>query len=129
MANIYDTANQMAADLKENQQFQEVKQAYDLLKLDAMGWALYQQFQEKQSTLQQQQAAGQEVSQEDMQALQDLGSKMDNIQPIQALLAKEQVLFNMMDELNRVIAQPIIDLYQPAQNGTAPSTDTGTGQQ
>ena len=118
MANIYDTANQMAQDLKASQQFQEVQKAYDLLKLDAMGWALFQQFQSKQAELQQKQASGQEVTQDDITAIQDLGNKMQNIKPVQDLMAKEQILFNMMDELNRVIAQPIVDLYQTNDQST-----------
>lgn len=111
MANIYDTANQMASDLKASQQFQELKKAYDLLKLDAMGWALFQQFQQKQGELQQKQMAGQEITQDDMKSLQDLSTKMQNIQPIQEVMAKEQQLSNMMDELNKIISQPIIELY------------------
>lgn len=112
MANIYDTANQMATDLKASQQYQDLKKSYDLLKLDAVGYALFQQFQEKQMGLQQQQMQGQELSNDDLADLQALGEKMQTIDTIKDLLAKEQALSQMMDELNRTIAQPIMEIYQ-----------------
>lgn len=112
MANVYDTANQLAADLKDSQQFKEMKQAFDMLKLDAVAYALFQQFQEKQMTLQKKQMNGQEISDEELNDLQTLGGKMQNMQPINDLMAKEQALSTMMDELNRAISQPIVDLYQ-----------------
>nr|WP_225350831.1 YlbF family regulator [Lacticaseibacillus camelliae] len=79
MANVYDSANQLAEDLKSSQQFQDLKKSYDMLKLDTMGYALFQQFQNLQMSLQQKQAAGQEVTEEDVKPLQDLSSKMQNI--------------------------------------------------
>ena len=38
MANVYDTANQMAADIKTTQEFQDLKKAFDLLKLDTVAY-------------------------------------------------------------------------------------------
>ncbi|MFD1484135.1 YlbF family regulator [Lacticaseibacillus baoqingensis] len=112
MANVYDTASQMAKDLQESQQFKEMKHAFDMLKLDAVAYALFQQFQDKQMTLQQKQMNGQEVTNDEITDLQTLGEKMQNMQPITDLMVKEQALSQMMDELNRTISQPIVDIYQ-----------------
>lgn len=112
MANVYDTANQMATDLRESQQYQDLKKAYDMLKLDPVAYALFQKFQSTQQELQQKQMAGTEITAEDVKPLQDLGEKMQTIQPIQSLMVKEQGLSNMMDELNQIIAQPIAELYK-----------------
>ncbi|WP_125702874.1 YlbF family regulator [Lacticaseibacillus daqingensis] len=112
MANVYDTANQLAEDLRQSQQYQDLKKAYDMLKLDAVAYALFKQFQDKQMELQQKQMQGQEVTQADVQPLQDLGDKMQNIQPIQDLMAREQSLSILMDDLNKAISQPIVELYQ-----------------
>ncbi|MFD1431947.1 YlbF family regulator [Lacticaseibacillus yichunensis] len=112
MANVYDTADQLAKDLEASEQFQDLKKAYDMLKLDAVAYAMFQQFQDKQVELQQKQATGQEITQEEMAGLQTIGEKMQNMQPINDLLAREQALSTVMDDLNRVIAQPIVALYQ-----------------
>ena len=39
MVNIYDTANQMEQDLKQTQQYQELKAAYEALKADEKAYA------------------------------------------------------------------------------------------
>ena len=106
MANVYDTANQMAADIKTTQEFQDLKKAFDLLKLDTVAYGLFQQFQQKQYEMQQ------DFTDEEVKSLQALGDKMRDIQPIQNLMAKEQGLSQMMDEVNKIISQPIIDVYQ-----------------
>jgi cell fate (sporulation/competence/biofilm development) regulator YlbF (YheA/YmcA/DUF963 family) len=112
MANVYDTANQMAADIKTTQEFQDLKKALDLLKLDTVAYGLFQQFQQKQYEMQQKSMQGQDFTDEEVKSLQALGDKMRDIQPIQNLMAKEQGLSQMMDELNKIISQPIIDVYQ-----------------
>jgi len=112
MANVYDTANQMAADIKTTQEFQDLKKAFDLLKLDTVAYGLLQQFQQKQYEMQQKSMQGQDFTDEEVKSLQALGDKMRDIQPIQNLMAKEQGLSQMMDELNKIISQPIIDVYQ-----------------
>jgi len=112
MANIYDSANQMAKDLETTQQYQDLKKAFDMLKLDQVAYALFQQFQQKQMELQQMQMQGQQFSEDDLKSLQDLGDKMKDIQPIQDLMAKEQQLSMMMDELNQIISEPIVKVYR-----------------
>ena len=112
MANVYDTANQMAADIKTTQEFQDLKKAFDLLKLDTVAYGLLKQFQQKQYEMQQKSMQGQDFTDDEVKSLQELGDKMRDIQPIQNLMAKEQGLSQMMDELNKIISQPIIDVYQ-----------------
>ncbi|MRT18369.1 hypothetical protein F3C99_15695, partial [Vitellibacter sp. q18] len=80
--------------------------------LDTVAYGLFQQFQQKQYEMQQKSMQGQDFTDEEVKSLQALGDKMRDIQPIQNLMAKEQGLSQMMDELNKIISQPIIDVYQ-----------------
>ncbi|WP_390406919.1 YlbF family regulator [Lacticaseibacillus jixiensis] len=112
MANVYDTANQLAQDLQQSQQFLDMKKSFEMLKLDAVAYALFQQFQDKQMTLQKKQMNGQEISDDEINDLQTLGGKMQSMDPINDLMAKEQALSQVMDDINRTISQPIADLYQ-----------------
>ncbi|WP_032674634.1 YlbF family regulator, partial [Lacticaseibacillus paracasei] len=82
------------------------------LKLDTVAYGLFQQFQQKQYEMQQKSMQGQDFTDDEVKSLQELGDKMRDIQPIQNLMAKEQGLSQMMDELNKIISQPIIDVYQ-----------------
>ena len=80
--------------------------------LDTVAYGLFQQFQQKQYEMQQKSMQGQDFTDDEVKSLQELGDKMRDIQPIQNLMAKEQGLSQMMDELNKIISQPIIDVYQ-----------------
>lgn len=112
MVNIYDNANEMASALKETTQYQELKQAFDLLKLDPVGYDLFKQFQNKQMELSQKQATGQDISDDDIHSLQTLGDKIKDIDAIKTLMTKEQALSQLMDELNNTISKPIVELYR-----------------
>ncbi|EPC93784.1 UPF0342 protein, partial [Lacticaseibacillus paracasei subsp. paracasei CNCM I-4649] len=79
---------------------------------DTVAYGLFQQFQQKQYEMQQKSMQGQDFTDDEVKSLQELGDKMRDIQPIQNLMAKEQGLSQMMDELNKIISQPIIDVYQ-----------------
>ncbi|WP_155286543.1 YlbF family regulator [Lacticaseibacillus zhaodongensis] len=112
MINIYDNANTMAEALQQTQQYQDLKQAFDMLKLDAVGYGLFKQFQEKQLELQQQQSQGQDIDPDSLKKLQELGDKIKDIDAIKTLITKEQAMAQLMDELNAIVNKPISDLYR-----------------
>lgn len=112
MINIYDNANDMAENLQKTQQFQDLQHAFDMLKLDAVAYGLFKQFQDKQIELQQKQAQGLEFAPDDLSKLQELGDKIKDIDAIKKLISKEQALAQLMDELNSIISKPIADLYK-----------------
>lgn len=112
MINIYDNANNMAAAITQTQQYLDLKQAFDMLKLDTVGYSLFKQFEDTQMTLQQKQSQGQEVTDDDIKTLQNLGQQMQNIDAVKALMQKEQAMAALMEELNMIVNKPIADLYQ-----------------
>ncbi len=112
MVNIYDNANEMASALQETQQFKDLKQAFDMLKLDTVAYTLFRQFQDKQMELQQKQAQGIQFAPDDISSLQEIGDKIKDIDVIKTLMTKEQALAQLMDELNNVISNPIAALYK-----------------
>ena len=76
--NIYDTANQLAKEVTETKEFKDLKEALDQAKADEASNKIYTEFQETQLTIQQQQAAGQEVEQEKIKRLQELSEEMQD---------------------------------------------------
>ena len=87
MVNIYDTANQMEQDLKQTQQYQELKAAYEALKADEKAYACFKE-------------------------LQEAGAKAKDFETLQTLMLKEQALSMLMDEVSKIIFQPVQELYQ-----------------
>ena len=53
MANIYDTANQLERELRESEQFQDLKASFDRLKENQEAYSLFKEFQGLQQALQQ----------------------------------------------------------------------------
>lgn len=111
MINIYDNANEMAAGLQKTQQYADLKEAFDMLKLDAVGYGLFKQFQDKQLELQQKQVQGIEFAPDDISSIQELGDKIKDIDAVKTLMQREQALAQLMDEMNAIISKPIADLY------------------
>lgn len=111
MVNIYDTANQMEQDLKQTQQYQELKVAYEALKADEEAYACFKQLQDLQGQLQQKQMQG-NITEDDFRELQEAGTKAKEFETLQTLMLKEQALSMLMDEVSKIIFQPVQELYQ-----------------
>ena len=111
MVNIYDTANQMEQDLKQTQQYQELKAAYEALKADEISYACFKELQDLQGQLQQKQMQG-NITEEDFKELQEAGAKAKDFETLQTLMLKEQALSMLMDEVSKIIFQPVQELYQ-----------------
>lgn len=111
MVNIYDTANQMEQDLKQTQQYQELKTAYEALKADEAAYACFKQLQDLQGQLQQKQMQG-NITEDDFKELQEAGAKAKEFETLQTLMLKEQALSMLMDEVSKIIFQPVQELYQ-----------------
>lgn len=111
MVNIYDTANQMEQDLKQTQQYQELKAVYEALKADGKAYACFKELQDLQGQLQQKQMQG-NITEEDFKELQEAGAKAKDFETLQTLMLKEQALSMLMDEVSKIIFQPVQELYQ-----------------
>ncbi|WP_125606505.1 YlbF family regulator [Lapidilactobacillus bayanensis] len=110
--NIYDNANEMAEVLRQLPQFAALQAAFGKMKADPIAYAMYQQMQQLQGELQQKQMAGQEVTDDDVQKLRDLGDKLMKIDMMKELMDREREMNSVMDEINNIVTKPITDLYR-----------------
>ena len=94
MSNIYDTANQLERDLRDLAEFKTVKASFEV-----------------NIELQQKQYSGQEITEEDIQKAQELGQKVSENEYIKALMEAEQRLNTIMQDINRIITNPLQELY------------------
>jgi len=109
--NIYDSANQIEREIRQMDEFLALSAAFDAVKADAEAFELFKAFQELQMTLQQKQMQGEEFSDEDAQKAQAMAEKVQNEALIQDLMQKEQAFSMIVNDLNRIIMQPVQDLY------------------
>ncbi|KRM12744.1 YlbF family regulator [Paucilactobacillus suebicus] len=112
VVNIYDSANQMERDLRETQQYADLKKAYEDMKQDADTFSLFKDFQNKQMQLQQKQYTGQQPSDDEIKDIQEMAEKVRKVDAIQNLMDKERGIDQLLSDLNNVITKPIQELYQ-----------------
>lgn len=112
MINIYDSANQLEEDLRKTQEVADLKLAFEAVKANDLAFKLFDKVQNKQFELQQKQMAGQEITDEDVEAMRQLTDQLQNYTEIQNLMEKEQKMNSMMEELNKIISKPIAEIYQ-----------------
>lgn len=112
MSNIYDTANQLERDLRELQEFKTVKESFESIQADETAKALFDEFRNVNIDLQQKQFSGQEITEDDIQKAQELGQKVGENDHIKALMEAEQRLNTIMQDINRIITNPLQELYK-----------------
>lgn len=116
MVNIYDTANELARQLRQTQEFQALTKAFDEVEKDNNGetFKLFKQFEAKNVAMQKKQQQGQQMSKEEVSEMQDLATKVTAIDSVKNLMQKEQAVNQMLQQLNTTITSPLQDLYNDA---------------
>lgn len=112
MSNIYDTANQLERELRESEEFKALKEAYDAVLGNPEANELYKEFQAFQGTLQQKQAQGNAFTEEDATKAQEISDKVGKNELISTLMTKEQAFSLIINDLNRIIMNPVRSLYE-----------------
>lgn len=114
MANIYDTINQLERDVRAHEDYQGLKNAMEAVVQDEEAFALYNKFRQLQVDVQTKMQLGNEISQEEIQEAQDLEKEMAANETISQLLQAEKQLNQLVEEINKVVTQPIYEVYQKA---------------
>jgi len=110
--NIYDSANQLEQDLRETDEYQNLKKSFTALQNDPEAKQLYEEFRQIQQTLQQKQQTGQEVTEEDSQRAQEISTKVGENEILANLIESEKQLSDVIEEINKIAMKPVQDLYQ-----------------
>ena len=112
MVNIYDTANDLSRQLKETQEYQNLKKAFDDLKAEKDTFETFKKFQQMQANAQQKQMAGQELTNDEMSHAREVADKVSKIASIKTLMEKERDVNTLLSNLNQTITKPIESIYQ-----------------
>ncbi|WP_125591009.1 YlbF family regulator [Companilactobacillus jidongensis] len=110
--NIYDSANSLEQDLRKTTEVADLKLAFEAVKANDLAFKLFDKVQNKQFELQQKQMQGQEITDDDIEAMRQLTDQLQNYDEIKNLMDKEQKMNSMMEELNKIISKPIAEIYQ-----------------
>jgi cell fate (sporulation/competence/biofilm development) regulator YlbF (YheA/YmcA/DUF963 family) len=113
MANVYDVAYDLEKALRNSEDFQALKNSYDEVNSNPETKELFGKFRDIQVNLQQKQMSGQEVTQEEIEKAQKLFADVQQNETISKLMAAEQRMSMIINDLNKVITKPLEELYGP----------------
>ncbi|WP_161879471.1 YlbF family regulator [Alkalibacterium sp. MB6] len=110
--NIYDTANQLEQDLRNSEEFAELKRAFAAIKEDEEANGVYNEFRQVQQLIQQKQMMGEQVTEEEAKQAQTISEKINENEVISQLLEAEKRVGTMIDDINQTVLKPVRELYQ-----------------
>ncbi|MBG9984082.1 YlbF family regulator [Aerococcaceae bacterium DSM 111022] len=109
--NIYDTANQLERDIRELPAYKEILEAYKVIQENEESNKLFDEFRTKSAELQQLAQMGQQPSDEEMQGLQEMSQQIAADENIQKLMAAEQQMSQVFEDINKIITKPLGEIY------------------
>ncbi|WP_158212290.1 YlbF family regulator [Natranaerobius trueperi] len=96
-------AKDLAAAIKETEEFETLKSAENRLNLDPTAQDLLQNFQNKQQELQEAQQQGQQIEQEEIQSIQGMQQQMQSNETIKNLMDAQQKFDQVLQEVNQTV--------------------------
>lgn len=111
MVNIYDTANQLADDLKQTDQFKALEKSIAELKQDPASVKLYHRMDELQKKIMTAQQSGQPLPSEFQKEYQEINQEVEANDHLKDMITKEQAVFQMINEVQQAFTRPLGELY------------------
>ncbi|MEK4230695.1 YlbF family regulator [Solibacillus sp. FSL H8-0538] len=112
MINIYEDINKLQVTFRKTAEFETLKEAVEAVRADEEAKTLFTNFRDIQLKLQQKQVAGEELQEDELVYVQKAAQLAQQNVKILAMLEAEMALSNVIEEVNRILAQPIQSLYE-----------------
>ena len=112
MVNIYDDLNKLVLNFRKLDEFKALEQAVEQVRADEEAKKYFTNFRDIQMKLQKKQVAGEEITEEEMIYVQKAAQLAQSNPKIIAMLEAEMALSNIIEEVNRVLFQPIQGMYE-----------------
>ncbi|MCG7338354.1 YlbF/YmcA family competence regulator [Staphylococcus sp. ACRSN] len=109
--NLHDHANQLEQALRESDEYKAIQNAYAKVKENQESKDLFDEFRETQLSFQQKQMQGEEIGEEELQKAQEQAQKIENDSNISELMAAEQNMSQVFQEINQIIVKPLDEIY------------------
>ena len=112
MVNIYDDLNKLVLNFRKLDEFKALEEAVEQVRADEEAKKYFTNFRDIQMKLQKKQVAGEEITEEEMTYVQKAAQLAQSNPKIIAMLEAEMALSNIIEEVNRVLFQPIQGMYE-----------------
>ncbi|MRH44115.1 hypothetical protein GH741_15850 [Aquibacillus halophilus] len=111
MTNIYDSAYDLEKAIRESEEFQGLKQAYETVMADESAKTMFENFRTTQIELQEKQMQGQEISEEEVEQAKKVVELVQQHPDISNLMEQEQRLNVLINDVSKIITKPLEELY------------------
>lgn len=110
--NVYDKAHELAKAMKDSEDLGALKLAFQNIKKDPEASQMLDGFQQKQQHLQEKMMQGEEPEEEELQQMQKLFEVISMNPMISKLFEAEKRVQAMMQDIQKIVADPIQEIYQ-----------------
>ncbi|MCP3026768.1 YlbF family regulator [Halobacillus sp. A5] len=111
MANIYDQAYDLEKAIRNSDEFNGLKDAYEAVMDDEAAKQMFEDFRQTQINLQQKQMQGEEISEEEVEKARQVVELVQQHPQISKLMEEEQRLNTVINDVSKIITKPLEDLY------------------
>lgn len=111
MANIYDHAYDLEKAIRNSEEFNGLKEAYEAVMNDEAAKKMFDDFRQTQMTLQQKQMQGEEISEDEVEQARKVVELVQQHPQISKLMEQEQRLNQVINDVSRIITKPLEELY------------------
>lgn len=111
MSVILENANALEQALRDSEEFKGLKAAYDAVMNDEIAKKIFDDFRTTQIDLQQKQMQGLEITEEEVEKARKVVETVQQHEQISNLMAEEQRVNDLINEVSRTITKPLEELY------------------
>jgi cell fate (sporulation/competence/biofilm development) regulator YlbF (YheA/YmcA/DUF963 family) len=111
MSNVYDKAQELKQALAESEEFKALKSLHTQIDQDDIAKRLLENFRQLQLDLQQKQMQGVQITEEEAQKAHQQFELVQQHELISKLMEEEQRLSVVIGDLNRIITEPLEEIY------------------
>lgn len=111
MSNIYDNAYELEKAIRDSEEFNDLKKAYENVMGNEISKKMFEKFRDTQMALQEKQMTGQEITEEEVEHARQVVEDVQQHEQISKLMEEEQRLNLVINDVSRIITKPLEELY------------------
>lgn len=111
VSNIYDSAYSLEKAIRESQEFNTLKEIFEVVMNDNSSKKLFEDFRNKQIEIQEKQMQGQDISEEELEQVKQVVDLVQQDEDITKLMDAEQRLNVLINDISRIITKPLEEIY------------------
>ncbi|MCZ0702051.1 cell fate (sporulation/competence/biofilm development) regulator YlbF (YheA/YmcA/DUF963 family) [Natronobacillus azotifigens] len=111
MSTIQENANALEQSIRNSEEFNDLKAAYDAVMGDEIAKKMFDDFRNTQLELQQKQMQGIEITEEEVDKARKVVETVQQHEQISKLMDQEQRVNELINNISRTITKPLEELY------------------